>query len=410
MEGAATARAIQREDAITAMEHALVCAESMADLAIQSESVHSIFPEERVVRVFDAGPFDFTIDVEGLHADFDEVFFARVKCDREYRQKFVGFPQFDNHTATHQRYLDDSFRQSFGMSYGEFIYCIVAVVDKCQPSLHPQAFPTIFVHRGTVIDELATSGWPRDAIERAINGFSISPSNLISENRVIWRPKQENRAYRRGFFVFPHDTGVHLAFSKAMARENLIQLVNWISYKRLPPEWESTPTRRGINMLSRAASEWFEEVVRRNLKDRGILGKRMHKTCGNGPRPIRIPAAVGEIDFLGYHPQEKLLVVIESKMVMTGLEARYWRDDLHEFVTGAGSYAEHFRRKIAWVSENRHAISEALGFCEVSNVAPAMLTLYPCIARAFISDFPCVSLTEFMLDYEQKSQWPYPLP
>jgi hypothetical protein len=36
-----------------------------------------------------------------------------------------------------------------------------------------------------------------------------------------------------------------------------------------------------------------------------------------------------------------------------------------------------------------------------------MLTLYPCIAGGFIADFPCVSLTEFMLDYEQKGTWPY---
>jgi len=91
------------------------------------------------------------------------------------------------------------------------------------------------------------------------------------------------------------------------------------------------------------------------------------------------------------------------------LEARYWRDDLDEYVLRAGSYAERFRRKISWAIENRKAIAVALGFDSVGNIGAAMLTLYPCIARTFISDFPCVSLTEFMLDYERAKQWPYSL-
>jgi hypothetical protein len=48
-----------------------------------------------------------------------------------------------------------------------------------------------------------------------------------------------------------------------------------------------------------------------------------------------------------------------------------------------------------------------LGANHLAGVASAMLTLYPCIAREFIPDFPCVSLTEFLLDYEQRSSWPY---
>ncbi len=36
-----------------------------------------------------------------------------------------------------------------------------------------------------------------------------------------------------------------------------------------------------------------------------------------------------------------------------------------------------------------------------------MLTLYPCIARVFIPDFQCVSITEFMLDYADRGGWPY---
>ena len=405
---ASTARPVlEAGEPAFAAELALICAESMVDLAHESELVHSVFPVDCVVRIFTSGPPDFNIAIEGAHAGYDRVFSDRVIRDRESRKQFVGFPQFDNHTATHQDYLDAAFSHSFGMSYGEFIAAIIAVIDGCLPA--PNYFPTLFVDRRGVINELAKSGRDRPAIERAIDGFSISAESLIAEGRMVWKPKQENRAYRRGFYVFPHENGPHLAFSRAMARENLCQLVNWVCYKRLPVEWETAATRRALDNLARAGSKWFEDTVCRNLNTLGVVGRRVRRTVGSPQRLLRIPVPVGEIDFLGYHSHQKLLVLVESKMVMTGLEARYWRDDIDEFVLRRGSYAERFRRKIAWVVENRDAISAVFGLGPVVGVGAAMLTLYPCIARAFIPDFPCVSLTEFMLDYECKSGWPYPL-
>ena len=85
------------------------------------------------------------------------------------------------------------------------------------------------------------------------------------------------------------------------------------------------------------------------------------------------------------------------------------QEDLDEFVYRSGSYAERFRRKIHWVQQNAGDIAAAMGFGAVQKIGAVMLTLYPGIARAFIRDFPCVSLAEFMLDYETKSSWPYPL-
>jgi hypothetical protein len=390
------------------MELALVCAESLVNLSHHSEVVHSVFPIDCLVTVFESGICGFEIKLVGASAGYDQTFYERVLRDRESRDRFVTFPQFDNHTATHQSYLDEAFKQSFGMSYGDFIAAIIVVIDDAQPSLDPDALPTLFVRRSSVIEELAKSGRPRTSIERAIDGFCVSASKLISERRVVWKPKQESRAYRRGFFVFPHETGPHLAFSRAMARESLMQLVNWVCYKRLPIEWQTPLTSKALERLSLAASEWFEEAVCRNLNALGIVGRRMHRTVGSGQQQVRIPDSVGEIDFLGYHAAQQLLILIESKMVMTGLEGRYWRDDVDEFVRRSGSYAERFRRKVLWVKENRDALTMALGTGRAANVGVAMLTLYPCIAGGFISDFLCVSLTEFMLDYERKSGWPYP--
>jgi hypothetical protein len=399
---------VSRTDALFSMETAVICAENMVNLAQNSERVHSVTPDEALVRIFFGDrSLDYEITAEGTSSGFDRIFWERIRRDREYRDKVVGFPQFDNHTATHQEYLDDAFSSSFGMPYGDFIWAIRALIEGSRPSLAPNGFPTLFIHREQAVSELARSGRPRKALERAIDGFSVSPTNLEAERRVVWNPKQEARAYRRGFFLFPHELGPHLAFSKAMAQEALIQLVNWVSYRWLPVEWRTPLTQRALVDLSRAGGEWFENVVCQNLRASGITGQRRHRTIGTGEKSIRIPDAVGEIDFLGYEPREKLIILVESKMTMTGLEARYWRDDIHEFVFGSNSYATKFRKKLAWVRHHAGVISNALGVPADARVAAAMLTLYPCIAGQFIKDFPCVSIAEFRLDFERKGKWPY---
>ena len=77
------------------------------------------------------------------------------------------------------------------------------------------------------------------------------------------------------------------------------------------------------------------------------------------------------------------MVVAEAKMVLTGLEAKFWRDDLSAFVQGPQCYAAKFHRKIAWVCDQRgHA--DAL----------------PRAGQDVCHGLPCVSLTEFLLDFE----------
>lgn len=391
--------------AVVALETAIVCAESMVHLAHESDLVHSIFPDDCTVSVRDKGPVYCNIAITGVHSGYDRAFEARIIRDRQSRGRFVPFPQFDNHTDTHARYLNTAFTQSFGMTYTEFIAAIVSVIDGAQPV--PNGPSSLFIPRAGVLGQLAKSGRPRQGIERAIDGFSIAATKLLQEGRAIWNPKQEHRSYRRGFYVVPHQTGLHFSFSRSMARESLIQLVTWVPYKHLPTEWQTSATVSALANLSQAAGEWFERLICERLKAVGIIGQPFQRRIGNSRGGINIPASIGGIDFLGYCQKQRLVVFVEAKMVMSGLEARYWRDDIHEFVTASDSYAERFRKKRTWLKENLNYIATALGYGQPAGLATAMLTLYPCIARQLIPDFPCVSLTEFLLDYEQDSRWPY---
>ena len=266
--------------AAKALETAMVCAESMAHLAHESDLVHSIFPNDCIVSVRGDNPVHCNIAITGNHAGYDRTFRDRIIRDRQSRDRFVPSPQFDNHTDTHARYLDPAFRESFGMTYAEFIAAIAAVINDAQPA--PNAPSSLFVHRGGVIDQLAISGRSRPAIERAIDGFSIAARKMLEEGRVIWNPKQEHRAYRRGFYLFPHPTGLHLAFSRSMAQESLIQLVNWVPYKHLPAEWQEPATRSALSNLSQAAGEWFERLTCERLKALGIIGQSFPRRIGTG--------------------------------------------------------------------------------------------------------------------------------
>lgn len=393
---------------VAILETALLCTERMVYLAHESDLIHSIFPEDCTVSVRDNGPVHCDISVTGKHWGFDRIFQARIVRDRQSRDRFVPVPQFDNHTDTHARYLDMAFTQSFGMTYSEFIAAIVSIIDGARPD--PGGPSSLLIPRAEALYQLAkVSGRPRQALELAIDGFSISAINLLQEGREIWNPKQEYRSYRRGFYVFPYETELHLAFSRSMAQESLAQLVTWAPYKHLPSEWQTPSTISALSSLSRAAGEWFERIVCERLNALGIVGRSFKRRIGSSRAGVTIPENIGGVDFIGYCPKQRLAVVVEAKMVMSGLEPRYWRDDIHEFVTGSDSYAERFRKKRRWIKQNLENIAAALGYDRPAGLGTAMLTLYPCIADQFIPDFRCTSLTEFLLDYEKNSGWPYPV-
>ena len=389
-----------------AAEVALALAENALYLGEMSHRVFSVFLDAWSLDISNDGGPEFDLRVKGEFAGFDVRFQERLKRDRQSRRDFAGWPQFDIHTDTHARYLNAAFTSSFGRDYSEFIAVLFNTINGSRAA--PNGFPTPFIHRGKLLEALATSsGLPRSAIDIALSGFTVSAEHLLIEKRVVYRPKQESRAFRRGFFLFPHETGPHLAFSKAMAKESLIHLCNSVCYRRLPREWLTPVTGAALTELSQRAGKWFEGVVHKNLADLRFSGMRCKDSIGKGSQRLVIPSSVGEIDFLGFHPDERILLVVEAKMALTGLEGTFWRDDLSEFARGEKSYAAKFRRKISWVQEHRDAIAKALGVLNSARFRSVMITLYPCIAAEVITDFQCVSLTEFMLDYHRKGIWPY---
>jgi hypothetical protein len=304
--------------------------------------------------------------------------------------------------------LDPFFETSFGCPLSRFLH-VVAVINE-QAKSAPGSYPICFFQiNGLVQDIMRNFNFDSgDLPRRILAGFTLTRQQMMDEQRAIFLPNQEYRALRRGYFEFPHPTGAHLIWSNAMVSEGVDHLINGICFKKLPDEWLTPETSRGLDQVSNEAGDWFEKQVNANLNKLGIQGhSRKGRIIGNGAA-IDIPPEVGQLDFLGYSKKDDALIVVESKMVEVGFESRLFRNEISQFTVGKNSFVARLRRKMDWVVNNRKLLGKVLGNVETElKILPALITLYPTYAAFKIHDMPCVSMVELMEDYKNKGAWPY---
>lgn len=401
-------------DLLGQLDKALIIAEQMVDFYTLSDQTFFLFPEDTTLEILEEGELDFLdLDVKQfqLYGDFKE----RIALDRENRTKLLdlsGWPFYD--VKMQASYLDDAFLQEHDIRYNDYLGIIYEIIENAKPA--PGGFPIPFCRREDIVKQLNTKEHlNKIGIEKSLRSFSISKKEMQNEGREIFKPKQEYRAYRRAFFEFPDETGTHLIWSKEMAKENYMQLVIESVFNKYPKELETEKIKAAFSKLSNAGGSWFEEVVAKNLEKFGFLGRKsFQKGIGQGDARIKIPSEVGEIDYIGYSSSEKILLIAECKMVRSGMEPTFFRDDISDFVTSSKPYIQKFNNKIAWVSDNIEKIKEALetesefpAEIEFNNIGTALITCFPTFASYFIHDFPCISLVEFCLEYERIQSWPY---
>jgi hypothetical protein len=108
-----------------------------------------------------------------------------------------------------------------------------------------------------------------------------------------------------------------------------------------------------------------------------------------------------------------VLVIGECKLVRDSFEPKLFQEDISDFVYSDKAYLRKFKKKVQWVQENLLDASHALASSQKYDtevkpqLAGLIITFFPTVASYFIDDFPCVSLTEFMIDYESTGKYPY---
>lgn len=396
------------------LEKVWICAEQVIELYMKSDIAFITFPSETALEIFPPGE-ELYLDQEILR-DCPDIK-ARMRLDNSQREHFVPDAPILSDLHEHDRVIGEDVRAAIGLNYRNAMGVLAHFVRGCRAS--PRGFPIPFVHRANAIERFAEFlQFPPEAVERALEGFSISRIQMEREGRELWRPNREYRAYRRAFFEVPHESGEHLIFSPAMAEEAFALFSRETVFGKFPAEWRSETVNRGLGRLSNLTGRWFERVVEDNCRSIGFVGLRsIDGGVGQGEQRIRIPENVGEIDLVVYSELESLLLVIECKLVRYSFEPRYFRDDIHDFALARRSHANKFRRKVQWVRDNSRMLCNALASTVTlrgmgiapNRIAAAIVTLYPSMATCFIEDMPCVSVAEMMVDYQSLTRWPYEL-
>jgi hypothetical protein len=403
-----------KKSLISLLDEIWIAAEEMVKLYLSSDQTFMVFPEHTTLEIYPEGSFDICrLDIH-KNCDIQEV----VRRDTANRRSVIGADAtFIEDVGVHNQIIGNALKETIGVSYDEAISLLEVVIHNSLPAPEGR-YPVLFLHRANIIETLHQfTKLPIKAIEIVLDGFTIRKADMESEGREVWKPKQEYRALRRAFFEVPHPTGTHLAFAKRMALESLYQLIISVVFRQIPPEWKSETVDAAIAALSNEGGKWFEIVVENSIRGIGFAGLRsIKKQIGKKDSVIKIPTEVGEIDFLGYSESEKILLIAECKMVQGGLEGKFFRDDIKEFVTSKKSYFKKYSRKVKWLQDNTSLVINALNSIglyappiQPLTIATAIITYYPTMAQYFIEEYPCVSITNLILDYEDKGKWPYTL-
>lgn len=399
--------ALDGEDLLWATEVVQICAEEFVQLCILSDSTYSVFPAETQLTVFPAGSEKlYLLEVVNERAlQMQE----RIDIDGLNRSRCMEGRSIDRDLQAQNEYLGEAFLNAHGIDYEEAINVLGHLVDSVDASEGP--FNIQFFHKDELLSSFSNGlNISGTVLEKVFSGFTITADRLNEDRTVIWNPKRTHRAYRRALFEIPHADGVCLAWCQGMAHEALETLIQGVVFQQFPDEWRTTEIELALAKLDNDRGKWFEKAVARNLASLGTLGRTSLKDVIG--QHLRIPAGVGELDYLGYLPAEKRLILIECKMTQWTSEPKLWRDDLGKFLNEQKGFAYKFRNKREWVIQNVAAISGALSAELQKEVSPerlshAMITFYPNIASCFIDDFPCVSLAELVIAMEASRSWPY---
>lgn len=394
------------------VDYAFVCAEQMIDLSSLSDHTLYLYPDTTELTVHPAGCWTMLeIRVPGINPSD---YLRRLELDRQNRSKFFPQPEFTQDVEQISSLLEPEFSSHFGFSFGDACQLLSSLITNIQVPEN-EIFDVPFFERRHVVECVAEqASIDPNRIEELIAGFTVSASNMKKEGRRVEKPKQQHRAYRRGFFEVVHLQKPHLIESRTMASESLAMLIEGFVFRKSPSDWTESSVKRGLDRISLKAGRWFADTVTKNMNRMGIAGKAAETVVGEKRARLRVPQDIGGLDFLGYIPAENLLVVLEYKMLQGGYEARYYKDDVDDFVTKKKSFLEKMDKKTAWLKDNMSGVIDALRASNIVGqdqkpvaLVTAFVTYRPAFSAFFLNQVPCVSLTELAMKYMETGKWPY---
>lgn len=403
---------VEPEQVVGMIDRCWICAEQMVHLSTLSTQTFTLFPDETRLEIRPEGELEWFI-LSLTEPKRYEAYGERVRRDTASRKEVIDELAMVYNRQRLKDVLDGPFKANCGFTMSD-VFGFAFGLNKNTEQPRP-GFDVPFVAEAQILDSIrSVIGGTADEAKRMFDGLVLRPTALVNEGRVVWKPKQEYRAYTRPFFEFPHPTGTHFIWSRSMANECLMMLYTRLVQKHIPSEWEIGSVPKALEDYASAITKEFETTVNACLGQHGITTGRFKSSIGQGSAMLKIPDLIGELDVLGYWEKEGLLVVGECKLVKPTHEPATFRDDIAKFTGGSDNYVTQVKRKTKWAVENARQVAAALqtvkGFpptVSVRRVAPILVTYYPAFASLFIPDVPCVALTELVADIRRHDAWPY---
>ena len=265
----------------------------------------------------------------------------------------------------------------------------------------------VFIPKTEFKSKLATKyNIPIDSINLFIEIYSINKEGLKKNPRFIYRTKQEYRLKKRFIMEFESKGTPYLLYTLELLDESYRMLHKALCYNDLPAQLNSEKLKNISANITRSYGKKFEAYAIDFLKTKGFVGRSYKSKLSSGNI---IPNDVGEIDFIGYSKVHKRLVCFEFKNVFYSTDPLEYRDDLDKFIYKKGSYSDKFKRKIEFVKVH---IKDLTSFFRQNDsvellenqLIVGMLTYAPNISRFFITDFKCMSLAEFEVEWAKNPE------
>lgn len=398
---------VNKQAIVKVSDEALICAEELINYCILSDQTR-LFHDKSVVIVQENGVINHSImDQSILTIEQRESQFANDKA------KIYDTPDFPSNIDLHAEFLDDALKSTIGSSYKE-AFQILRRLQTGVNTLH-NGFPVVFVRKSTVESKLAEIfGKTTKEVSRILDGFTLTKEDMIKEGRDYWNPQLHYRSFRRGMFLLPHSTGPHFAWGSSLFNEAFLILLHEVSYGQFPNEWRSSQVNTKLGALVVEQGKWYEQQCVKQLQKLGIVGVCSRSSIGLGKDAIEVEP--GEIDFIGVSTADSSIMVLEFKMLQHGSEPKKWRSSVDSFIVDKQkneSFVSKLTKKVEWIQTNLSAVrnallSENVPVCNhVSYLDVAFITYAPEVASYFVDKYPCVSLNEFVNDYNKTGHWPY---
>lgn len=256
--------------------------------------------------------------------------------------------------------LREAIENCFGINYdyaGGQIFHIKKHYRPDAPELQtiePYILPINLAHEFAINKDSATAFY---------SGLTISRTNKLSVEDVIYKPHSISRYMFRPILVFNIDGQERALIGEEKFTESMFVLAtNALAWKEMPKEWLTNECfKLFVDKKAHEHDKILEDKIEEVVKSKKLLYcrniKKFRKADGTY---IDINNEIaGEIDFIVINQELKIVTVADSKYNRARYDGVGYRTDYTNF---SNKYEPKLQKKINWVKNNLDVVQEHLKF------------------------------------------------